>query len=107
MRRFRVIAPQPKELPIYEWQKGCDYRCSFCIIPHLRGKQRSRPIESIVTESEQLAAQGVQELILISQITTQLRFRSLRRSRSWPNYYGHWVRLISLGSVFTMLTLLA
>ncbi|VEP14104.1 Ribosomal protein S12 methylthiotransferase RimO [Hyella patelloides LEGE 07179] len=50
--------------------EGCDYRCAFCIIPHLRGNQRSRTIESIVTEVEQLAAQGVQEVILISQITT-------------------------------------
>jgi len=50
--------------------EGCDYRCAFCIIPHLRGNQRSRPIESIVAEAHQLAAQGVKELILISQITT-------------------------------------
>ncbi len=50
--------------------EGCDYKCAFCIIPHLRGKQRSRPIESIVAEAHQLAAQGVKELILISQITT-------------------------------------
>ena len=50
--------------------EGCDYRCAFCIIPHLRGNQRSRTIESIVNEVNQLAAQGVQEVILISQITT-------------------------------------
>ncbi|MDC0831845.1 hypothetical protein CKA32_004401 [Geitlerinema sp. FC II] len=50
--------------------EGCDYRCAFCIIPHLRGNQRSRAIESIVAEAEQLAAQGVKELVLISQITT-------------------------------------
>ncbi len=50
--------------------EGCDYGCAFCIIPHLRGKQRSRAIESIVAEAQQLAAEGVQELILISQITT-------------------------------------
>lgn len=50
--------------------EGCDYRCSFCIIPHLRGNQRSRSIESIVTEAKQLSSQGVKELILISQITT-------------------------------------
>lgn len=50
--------------------EGCDYRCSFCIIPHLRGDQRSRSIESILREAEQLAEEGVQELILISQITT-------------------------------------
>ncbi len=50
--------------------EGCDYRCAFCIIPHLRGNQRSRTIESIVAEAEQLASEGVQEIILISQITT-------------------------------------
>ncbi len=50
--------------------EGCDYRCAFCIIPHLRGNQRSRSIESIVTEATNLAAEGVQEIILISQITT-------------------------------------
>ncbi|MGF1492081.1 MAG: 30S ribosomal protein S12 methylthiotransferase RimO [Microcoleaceae cyanobacterium] len=50
--------------------EGCNYRCAFCIIPHLRGNQRSRPIESIVAEVQQLADQGVQEVILISQITT-------------------------------------
>lgn len=50
--------------------EGCDYRCAFCIIPHLRGNQRSRSIESIVAEAKQLAAEGVREIILISQITT-------------------------------------
>ncbi len=50
--------------------EGCDYRCAFCIIPHLRGNQRSRTIESIVAEVEQLSREGVQEIILISQITT-------------------------------------
>ncbi len=50
--------------------EGCDYRCAFCIIPHLRGNQRSRTIESIVSEAHQLASQGVKELVLISQITT-------------------------------------
>ena len=50
--------------------EGCNYRCAFCIIPHLRGNQRSRPIESIVAEAQQLASEGVQELVLISQITT-------------------------------------
>ena len=50
--------------------EGCDYRCAFCIIPHLRGNQRSRPIESIVAEAKQLASEGVKEIILISQITT-------------------------------------
>lgn len=50
--------------------EGCDYRCAFCIIPHLRGDQRSRLIESIVTECDRLVSEGVKEIILISQITT-------------------------------------
>ncbi|MEB3333861.1 MAG: 30S ribosomal protein S12 methylthiotransferase RimO [Cyanobacteriota bacterium] len=50
--------------------EGCDYRCAFCIIPKLRGDQRSRSIPSILAEAQTLAAQGVKELILISQITT-------------------------------------
>jgi ribosomal protein S12 methylthiotransferase len=65
--RYRTTTEGVAYLRVAE---GCDYRCAFCIIPHLRGNQRSRTIESIVAEAEQLAAQGVRELILISQITT-------------------------------------
>jgi ribosomal protein S12 methylthiotransferase len=50
--------------------EGCDYACSFCIIPTLRGAYRSRSVESIVTEAHRLADRGVRELILISQDTT-------------------------------------
>jgi ribosomal protein S12 methylthiotransferase len=50
--------------------EGCDYKCAFCIIPKLRGRYRSRPIDSIVAEATQLAVQGVKELLLISQDTT-------------------------------------
>ncbi len=65
--RYRTTTEGVAYLRVAE---GCDYRCAFCIIPHLRGNQRSRSIESIVAEAKQLAAQGVQEIILISQITT-------------------------------------
>ncbi len=65
--RYRTTAAGVAYLRVAE---GCDYGCAFCIIPHLRGKQRSRSIESIVAEAKQLASQGVKELILISQITT-------------------------------------
>lgn len=65
--RYRTTTEGVAYLRVAE---GCDYRCAFCIIPHLRGNQRSRTIESIVAEAQQLAEQGVQELILISQITT-------------------------------------
>jgi len=65
--RYRTTAAPVAYLKVAE---GCDYRCAFCIIPRLRGDQRSRPIESIVAEARQLAEQGVKELVLISQITT-------------------------------------
>ncbi len=65
--RYRTTTEGVAYLRVAE---GCDYRCAFCIIPHLRGNQRSRSIESIVAEAKQLAAEGVQEIILISQITT-------------------------------------
>lgn len=65
--RYRTTTEGVAYLRVAE---GCDYRCAFCIIPHLRGNQRSRSIESIVAEAQQLAAEGVQEIVLISQITT-------------------------------------
>jgi ribosomal protein S12 methylthiotransferase len=65
--RYRTTSEGLAYLRVAE---GCDYNCAFCIIPHLRGKQRSRSIESIVNEAKQLADQGVQEIVLISQITT-------------------------------------
>ena len=50
--------------------EGCDHPCSFCIIPQLRGKFRSRRFESVVAEAERLAQSGVRELTLIGQDTT-------------------------------------
>ncbi len=51
--------------------EGCDRTCTFCVIPAIRGKQRSRPMEELVAEAEELVAQGVRELILIAQDTTR------------------------------------
>ncbi len=49
--------------------EGCNRTCSFCVIPQLRGAQRSRSIDDVVTEVEQLVAQGVREINLVSQDT--------------------------------------
>jgi ribosomal protein S12 methylthiotransferase len=51
--------------------EGCDNPCTFCTIPQMRGFQRSRPIASLVAEAKGLEAQGVSELVLISQDTTR------------------------------------
>ncbi|MGA9717214.1 MAG: MiaB/RimO family radical SAM methylthiotransferase, partial [Acidobacteriaceae bacterium] len=50
--------------------EGCDHPCSFCVIPNLRGKFRSRRFESVIVEAEQLVARGVREITLIGQDTT-------------------------------------
>lgn len=50
--------------------EGCDKRCTYCIIPYLRGKFRSVPMEQLIYEAEELAEKGVKELILVAQETT-------------------------------------
>lgn len=51
--------------------EGCDNRCSFCIIPYLRGRYRSRTMESLLAEAKELADSGVEELIIIAQDITR------------------------------------
>jgi ribosomal protein S12 methylthiotransferase len=64
------VLTTPRHFAYVKVAEGCDYKCSFCIIPRLRGHYRSRPVEAIVREAHALAARGVRELILISQDTT-------------------------------------
>jgi len=60
----------PKSSAYIKIAEGCDHPCSFCVIPNLRGKFRSRRFESAVAEAEQLVARGVSEITLIGQDTT-------------------------------------
>ena len=60
----------PRHLAYLKISEGCDHRCTFCIIPRLRGDQRSRPIADLVAEAERLVDSGVRELNLIGQDTT-------------------------------------
>ncbi len=64
------VQTTPRHYAYVKIAEGCDYTCAFCIIPTLRGKYRSRDEDSIVAEAERLAADGVRELLLISQDTT-------------------------------------
>ena len=50
--------------------EGCNKRCSYCIIPYLRGPQRSVPMEQLIKEAEELASEGIKELILVAQETS-------------------------------------
>ena len=65
--RFQITIGSSTYIKIAE---GCDYSCSYCVIPYLRGKYRSRTIESIVHEAKRLGSNGVSEIVLIAQDTT-------------------------------------
>lgn len=64
------LTTTPKNYAYLKIAEGCDRPCSFCAIPLMRGKHKSKPIEELVAESEKLAAKGVKELILIAQDLT-------------------------------------
>jgi ribosomal protein S12 methylthiotransferase len=65
----RLLAT-PKHSAYIKIAEGCDHPCSFCIIPQLRGRFRSRRFESVIAEAERLARAGVREITLIGQDTT-------------------------------------
>ncbi|MGB3152120.1 MAG: 30S ribosomal protein S12 methylthiotransferase RimO [Maribacter sp.] len=64
------LTTTPKNYAYLKIAEGCDRPCSFCAIPLMRGKHKSKPIEELVIEAEKLAAKGVKELILIAQDLT-------------------------------------
>ena len=64
------LTTTPKHYAYLKIAEGCDRPCSFCAIPLMRGKHVSKTIEDLVTESENLAKNGVKELILIAQDLT-------------------------------------
>ena len=108
-----LIPPQglrltPKHYAYLKISEGCNNRCSFCIIPSLRGDLASRPVASVLYEAERLVKAGVQELLVISQDTSaygmdikyatskfhgrEIEARFLDMSRELGNL-GAWVRL--------------
>lgn len=60
----------PRHIAYLKISEGCDHRCTFCIIPRLRGDQQSKPLDMLVAEARNLAKLGVRELNLIGQDTT-------------------------------------
>lgn len=65
--RFRLT---PKHFAYIKIAEGCNHPCTFCIIPQIRGRHRSRTVASVVAEARQLVREGVKEINLISQDTT-------------------------------------
>ena len=65
------ILTTPEHYAYIKIAEGCDNRCSYCIIPYLRGKFRSRPMDDVLYEARLLAASGVKELIVVAQDTSR------------------------------------
>ena len=65
--RLRIT---PQHFAYLKISEGCDRLCTFCDIPRMRGKHATKPIEDVLTEARQLAADGVKELIIVAQDTT-------------------------------------
>jgi len=98
----------PRHYAYLKISEGCNHRCSFCIIPHLRGDLASRPIADVLREAERLALAGVKELLVISQDTSayglDLKHATGEwRGQTWRAHFndlarglgelGVWVRL--------------
>jgi ribosomal protein S12 methylthiotransferase len=110
---FDLLPPQgirltPRHYAYLKISEGCNNKCSFCIIPAMRGRLASRPIDEVLREAERLANAGVKELLVISQDTSaygaDLRYRSAPwRGRAHETRFvdlaralgelGVWVRL--------------
>lgn len=66
-QRLRIT---PKHFAFLKISEGCDRLCTFCAIPKMRGKHITKPIETVIAEAKELAADGVRELVVVAQDTT-------------------------------------
>ena len=73
----------PRHYAYLKIAEGCNNRCSFCIIPSMRGRLASRPIDDVLREAERLAAAGVKELLVISQDTSAYGADLRYTRRTW------------------------
>jgi len=73
----------PKHYAYLKISEGCNHRCSFCIIPSMRGNLVSRPVDEVLLEAEKLVKGGVKELLVISQDTSAYGVDLKYAERSW------------------------
>ncbi|NLN96969.1 MAG: 30S ribosomal protein S12 methylthiotransferase RimO [Eubacteriaceae bacterium] len=98
---IRRAVPEGSVTAYLKISEGCNRHCTYCIIPQIRGKYRSRPMESIFEEARYLESKGVKELILIAQDLSEYG-RDLPEQKSLANllevlardYSFHWIRLL-------------
>ena len=95
------ILTTPEHYAYIKIAEGCDNRCSYCIIPYLRGKYRSRQMDDILYEARLLAASGVKELLVVAQDTSRYGTDFPEHKRLLPELLRqlckidglHWIRL--------------
>ena len=95
------IVTTPEHYAYIKIAEGCDNRCSYCIIPYLRGKYRSRQIDDILYEARLLAESGVRELIVVAQDTSRYGMDLPGHKRLLPELLRqlctidgiHWIRI--------------
>jgi ribosomal protein S12 methylthiotransferase len=83
-----LVPPQgikltPKHYAYLKISEGCNHRCTFCIIPSMRGDLVSRPVDDVMLEAERLADAGVKELLIVSQDTSAYGLDLKYQSRDW------------------------
>ena len=86
--KIDLVPPQgikltPRHYAYLKIAEGCNNRCSFCIIPQLRGRLVSRPLPEVMREAERLVAAGVRELLVISQDTSAYGLDRRHEAASW------------------------
>ena len=95
------ILTTPEHYAFIKISEGCDNRCAYCIIPYLRGKYRSRPMDDILYEARLLADAGVKELIVVAQDTSRYGTDFAPHKRLLPALLRrlceidglHWIRI--------------
>ena len=112
-RFIDLVPPQgirltPRHYAYLKISEGCNNRCSFCIIPALRGDLASRPLDEVMKEAEALAAGGVRELLVISQDTSaygsDIRYREVRwREQSYSTRVVELARALSTLGIWARL----
>src|SRR5690606_32276923 len=73
----------PKHYAYLKISEGCNHRCSFCIIPSMRGDLVSRPVDDVLREAERLVHGGVRELLVVSQDTSAYGVDQRYAPRTW------------------------
>lgn len=99
-QRLRIT---PKHFAFLKISEGCDRLCTFCAIPKMRGKHVTKPMETVIAEAKELAADGVRELVVVAQDTTyygldlygQTRLAELLRQLEQVEGLD-WIRLMYL-----------